>query len=126
MENRSNRGTEHNRPEAIATEQLIPTLVALRQRFEATRRTELTRLGPKLSALSLEARTRLDEISRLIVEQLLLTPAEQLKSIGNGTLAIRYADVLNRLFQLEIDDKAESGSEDCEPAVSTRRATEAG
>jgi glutamyl-tRNA reductase len=126
MENRSDRGKELNCAEVIVTEELILTLAALRERFEATRRTELTRLEPKLSALSLEARTRLDEISRLIVEKLLLTATEQLKSIGNGRMGIRYADVLNRLFQLVVDDKGESRSEDSESAVSTRRSIETG
>jgi glutamyl-tRNA reductase len=87
--------------------EIVPTLVALRQRFETIRRAELTRLEPKLSGLSLEARTRLDEITRLIVEQLLLTPTEQLKSVSNGTMGVRYADALNRLFRLALDDKIE-------------------
>jgi hypothetical protein len=41
--------------EPYVSREIIPTLVALRQRFEAIRRAELTRLQPKLSALSLEA-----------------------------------------------------------------------
>ena len=86
---------------------IIPTLVALRQRFEAIRRAELIRLEPKLSALSLEARTRLDEITRLIVEELLLTPTEQLKSVSDGTMRARYVDALNRLFRLVAEDKVE-------------------
>ena len=38
------------------------------------------RLEPKLAALPPEARARVDEITRLIVEKLLLTPTEQLKA----------------------------------------------
>ena len=87
--------------------EIIPTLVALRQRFEAIRRAELTRLEPKLSALSLEARTCLDEITRLIVEKLLLTPTEQLKSVSDGTIRVRYVDALNRLFRLADEEKVE-------------------
>jgi glutamyl-tRNA reductase len=103
----------------LESRETIPTLVALRQRFEAIRRAELTRLEPKLSGLSLEARTRVDEITRLIVEKLLLTPTEQLKSVSNGTMGVRYADALNRLFRLPVDDKVESLPEGSEPAVST-------
>jgi glutamyl-tRNA reductase len=131
-ENLARRSTELERAEAIVAEEvnrftswlgsreIIPTLVALRQRFEAIRRAELTRLEPKLSALSLEARTRLDEITRLIVEKLLLTPTEQLKSVSNGTMGVRYADALNRLFRLAVDDKVDSLPEGSETAVSTR------
>jgi glutamyl-tRNA reductase len=131
-ENLARRSTELGRAGAIMAEEtnqftsslesraIIPTLVALRQRFEAIRRAELTRLEPKLSALSLEARTRLDEITRLIVEKLLLTPAEQLESVSNGTMGVRYADALNRLFRLAVDDKVDSFSEGSETAVSTR------
>ena len=61
----------------------IPTVVALRQRFEAIRRAELERLELKLVALPPEARARVDEITRLIVEKLLLTPTEQLKALGD-------------------------------------------
>jgi glutamyl-tRNA reductase len=125
-ENLARRSTELERAEAIVAEEvnrfsswrqsreIIPTLVALRQRFEAIRRAELTRLEPKLSALSPEARTRLDEITRLIVEKLLLTPTEQLKSVSDGRMRVRYADALNRLFRLAAEDKAESLSEDSE------------
>ena len=104
-QNLARRSTELERAGAIMAEEMNR---ALRQRFEAIRRAELTRLEPKLSALSLEARTRLDEITRLIVEKLLLTPTEQLKSVSNGTMGVRYAGALNRLFRLALDDKIES------------------
>jgi glutamyl-tRNA reductase len=74
--------------------------VALRQRFEAIRRAELVRLEPKLSGLPPEARARIDEITRLIVEKLLLTPTEQLKAISDEAMVVAYADALNRLFSL--------------------------
>jgi glutamyl-tRNA reductase len=79
-ENLARCDTELERAEAIVAEEVnrstswlesretVPTLVALRQRFEDIRRAELTRLEPKLSALSLEgglASTRLpDSLSR--------------------------------------------------------------
>ena len=90
-------------PSGLQSREITLTLVALHQRFEAIRRAELTRLQPKLSALSPAAKTRLDEITRLIVEKLLLTPTEQLTSVSDGTLGVRYADMLNRLFRLSID-----------------------
>ena len=50
-----------------------------------------------------EARARLDEITHLIVEKLLLAPTEQLKAADDATQAVAYADALNRLFSLTTD-----------------------
>ncbi|CAN5886480.1 glutamyl-tRNA reductase [soil metagenome] len=79
---------------------MIPTVVALRQRFEAIRRTELSRLNHKLSKLPPEAVAQVDHITRLIVEKLLLTPTEQLKAVSDDALAASYSDALSRLFSL--------------------------
>jgi glutamyl-tRNA reductase len=73
--------------------------VALRQRFEAIRQAELKRLEPKLSSLPPEARARVDEITRLIVEKLLLAPTEQLKASDEQMVQL-YSDALGRLFSL--------------------------
>jgi hypothetical protein len=96
---------------------IVPTLVALRKHFEAIRRAELTRLERKLAALSPEVRTRLDEITRLIVEKLLLAPIEQLTSVGDGPMRVGYADALSRLFQLPAED--EDGVEGSETRART-------
>jgi glutamyl-tRNA reductase len=84
----------------MQSREIVPTVVALRQRFEAIRQAELTRLEPKMSGLSPDARARVDEITRLIVEKLLLTPTEQLKAVNDETMVVAYADALNRLFSL--------------------------
>jgi glutamyl-tRNA reductase len=106
------RESEVARAEAIVGEELekfgswfrargvIPTVVALRQRFEDVRRAELERLDFKLAALSPEARARVDEVTRLIVEKLLLTPTEQLKAIGETDAATTHAEAIARLFGL--------------------------
>jgi glutamyl-tRNA reductase len=111
-ENLTRRASEVNRAEAIVDEELekfstwfrsrgaIPTVVALRQRFETIRRSELERLAFKLSALSPEARGRVEEVTRLIVEKLLLTPTEQLKTLGDSETVGVYAEALTRLFGL--------------------------
>ncbi|HXG54904.1 MAG TPA: glutamyl-tRNA reductase [Vicinamibacterales bacterium] len=80
---------------------VIPTVVALRQRFEAIRRAELSRLNHKLSGLPPEALAQVDHVTKLIVEKLLLTPTEQLKAVSDDGLAASYSDALNRLFSLE-------------------------
>lgn len=111
-ENLARRSSQIERAEAIVTEEVaafmgwlgsrraVPTVVALRQRFDDIRRAELKRLEPKLAKLPPEARARIDEITRLIVEKLLLTPTEQLKRISEPERVAAYSDALNRLFSL--------------------------
>lgn len=111
-ENLERRGGEITRAEHIVDEEVtrfrswqrsrgaIPTVVALRQRFEAIRRSELQRLEPKLAQLPPEARAKVDEVTRLIVEKLLLQPTEQLKAVDTPEAVAQYADALSRLFGL--------------------------
>ncbi len=121
QENLSRRGAEMTKAEAIVDDEVgrfmtwqrsrsaIPTVVALRQRFESIRRSELQRLDGKIAALPPEARARVDEITRLIVEKLLLSPTEQLKSLNDPDMVVTYADALNRLFGLA--SPSDNGSE---------------
>ena len=130
-ENLARRGAELERADAIVCEEvrrfaswmqsreIIPTVVALRQRFDAIRRAELARLDSRLSGLPPEARARVDEITRLIIEKLLHTPTEKLKSIGDDTMAMTYADALNQLFSL-LDEAEGGGSETPRAKVSAR------
>jgi len=111
-ENLSRRESEVARAEAIVSEEIekfaawfrsrgaVPTIVALRQRFENIRRAELERLDFKLAALPPDARARVDEVTHLIVEKLLLTPTEQLKATGDAEALAAYAEALGRLFAL--------------------------
>jgi glutamyl-tRNA reductase len=122
-ENLARRSGELQRADAIVEEEvvkfaawmqsreIIPTVVALRQRFEEIRQAELNRLAPKLAGLPPEARARVDEITRLMVEKLLLTPTEQLKATSDEATIVAYADALNRLFSLSdesIQDQIEA------------------
>ena len=116
-ENLARRSSEVARAEAIVTEEVdkfgawfrsrgaIPTVVALRQKFEAIRRAELDRLDFKLSALPPEARARVDEITHLMVEKLLLMPTEQLKALGDAETVGAYSEALTRLFGLAEPDE---------------------
>src|SRR5205823_878747 len=92
-ENLARRASEVARAETIVAEEVakfstwlrsrgaIPTVVALRQRFDAVRRSEVERLA---ATLPIEVRERVDDITRLVVEKLLLTPTEQLKSLSDA------------------------------------------
>jgi glutamyl-tRNA reductase len=118
-ESMSRRGHQVERADAIVADEVdkfigwwrsrnaVPTVVALRQRFEEIRRAELQRLEPKLGALSPEARARVDDVTRLIVEKLLLTPTEQLKSAPDQRTIETWADALARLFGFSGDVERE-------------------
>ena len=116
QENLARRGAELTLAEKIVDEEttrfaawmqsreIIPTVVALRQRFESIRRAELDRLKQKFSNLPPEAHAQIDNITRLIVEKLLLTPTEQLKAVSDDALAASYSDALSRLFSLSAEE----------------------
>jgi len=120
-ENLSRRKAEVERAEAIVNEEVtkfmawqrsrtaVPTVVALRQRFEAIRRAELQRLEGKLGGLSPESRARVDEVTRLIVEKLLLEPTEQLKALPDEETQAAYTEAVNRLFRLTDDEPLDDG-----------------
>ena len=131
QENLSRRSREIAHAETIVAEELlkfatwqrsrgaVPTVVALRQRFDAIRRAELQRLDGKLGGLSPEARARVDEVTRLIVEKLLLEPTEQLKALPDEETQIAYTEAINRLFRLRT---GESTSSSTDAAADTSRA----
>jgi glutamyl-tRNA reductase len=126
QENLARRGAEIARAEAIVAEELarfmawqrsrrtIPTVVALRQRFDDIRRAELQRLDTRLSGLPPEARARLDEVTRLIVEKLLLEPTEQLKALPDEETQAAYTEAVNRLFRLAEGEPPEAAAGDGE------------
>jgi glutamyl-tRNA reductase len=117
QENIARRTGEMARAEGIVSEEVekfggwfrsrgaIPTVVALRTHFEAVRRAELDRLEFKLASLPPDARARVDEVTRLIVEKLLLTPTEQLKTLNDADTVGAYSEALMRLFRLEEADR---------------------
>jgi glutamyl-tRNA reductase len=84
----------------------VATIVALRQRFDAIRKSELQRLDGKLSGLGPDARTKVDEVTRLIVEKLLLEPTEQLKALPDEDTQVAYTEAVNRLFGLRGEEPA--------------------
>ena len=108
-ENLARRASQVHRAEAIVGEEVekftswlrsrsaIPLVVALRQRFEAVRQSELDRLTTGWSA---DSRERVDDITRLIMEKLLLMPTEQLKALGDDDSVSAYGEALTRLFGL--------------------------
>ncbi len=113
-ENMARRESEIARAQVIVNEEVdrfagwlrsrgaIPTVVALRKHFEQVWRSEFERLEPKMAALPPDAKERVEDITRLVVEKLLLTPTEQLKALGGDTETLTsYSEALTRLFGLD-------------------------
>jgi glutamyl-tRNA reductase len=133
QENLSRRAAEIEKAESIVNEEVtkymtwqrsrgaVPTVVALRQRFETIRRAELQRLEGKLGTLPPDARARVEEITRLIVEKLLLEPTEQLKALPDEETQAAYTEAVNRLFRLQHNDAPGPSERDAEPRETERR-----
>jgi glutamyl-tRNA reductase len=110
-ENTSKRGAEILHAEGIVGDEVVrfgawrrsmgavPAVVALRRRFDAIRRTELDRLGVKLSSLTEADRARVEDVTRLIIEKLLLEPTERLKAATDEETQMAYAEALVHLFR---------------------------
>jgi glutamyl-tRNA reductase len=126
QENLSKRSAEIEQAEAIVREELrrfvawqksrgaIQTVVALRDRFDAIRRSEMQRLDPKLAGLPPETRALFDHLTRLIVEKLLLDPTEELKALPDEETQVAYTEAVNRLFRLRTEGSSttEEGAAD--------------
>jgi glutamyl-tRNA reductase len=123
-ENLARRASEVDRADRIVGEEVarfaawfrsrgaIPIVVALRQHIEGIRRSELERLAFKLSPLPPEARARVEEVTRLVVEKILLTPTEQLKALGDAETINVYTEALTRLFGLSQQAPGEEAPSD--------------
>ena len=137
-ENVNRRQAEVQRAEAIVADEVasfatwqrsreaVPTVIALRQRFEDIRVAELARMNSKIAGLPPEAQNRVEEITRLVIEKLLHTPTEQLKALPDRDTVEIYTDALTRLFDLAGDDTctrddSESNTGSNERAVRRKR-----
>ncbi len=114
-ENLQGRSNEAAKAESIVIEEVqsfvrwigsleqVPTITALRQRFDDIRRGEIEKsLGGSLKNLSPEQRAALDDMTSAIINKLLHAPIAQLKSRNDGDdEAALYIAALKKLFDLE-------------------------
>ena len=117
-ENLSRRTGEIERAESIVADEVerfirwhrsrtaVPTIVALRQKFDSIRRAELRRLEGKLNGLPPDAARIVDDITRLIMEKTLLEPTEQLKALPDEETQVAYTEAVNRIFSLREEEPA--------------------
>jgi glutamyl-tRNA reductase len=114
--NLQGRTSEAEKAEAIVQEEVegflrwfgaldqVPTITALRQRFEEVRRQEIERgLGRGLKDLSPAQRGALDDLTSAMINKLLHVPISQLKKglAEEDAETALYIAALKRLFELE-------------------------
>jgi len=116
-ENLQGRSNEAAKAESIVGEEVqsfvrwigsleqVPTITALRQRFDVIRRGEIDRsLGAGLKTLSPEQRTALEDMTTAMINKFLHAPITQMKRRGDNDSdddSALYIAALKRLFDLE-------------------------
>jgi glutamyl-tRNA reductase len=116
--NRDDRGREAVKAEAIVDEEVdsfcrwmagldaVPTIVALRNKAEAIRQTELAKtLSSSLRHLDASEREALEAMTNAIVNKLLHAPITQLKQQERRE-AVYFVAALRQLFEIEEPDKS--------------------
>jgi glutamyl-tRNA reductase len=121
--NQDERGREAQKAEAmiadavegfwewLATLDVVPTIVALRQKVDAIRVGEVARTGGALQSLTPEQRQAVDQLTTAIVNKILHRPIIQLKQHQRGRSETFYVDAARRLFGLTDEDESDDGQE---------------
>jgi glutamyl-tRNA reductase len=114
-ENLQERSNEANKAEGIVQEEVqsfvrwvnsleqVPTITALRRRFEEIRRREMEKsLGGSLKDLSEQQRAALEDMTTAMINKMLHAPISQLKNNpDNDDEATLYVAALKKMFELE-------------------------
>ncbi len=113
--NREQRRIEAEKAEAIVAGEVaqfvawlgslevVPTIVALRSRFEEIVRGEVARTLSAWSGISPEHEKRLEAMTSAVIAKLLHTPISVLKHTGQGGRIDLYVDALRSLFDLSTE-----------------------
>jgi len=116
-ENRDERNREAQKAEHIVTEEVesfwrwlghlevVPTIVALREKMEAIRHAELQKTLGSLKELGPRERDALEAMTSAIVNKILHTPITRLKQRDRRSEAF-YIDAARRLFDIEDPDES--------------------
>jgi glutamyl-tRNA reductase len=87
----------------------VPTIVALRERFEAVRAGETERILGRLEHLSERDRKLVEQYGEALVNKLLHGPSAQLRHLGSGDRGVQLASALRYLFRLDEGTAGEKG-----------------
>ena len=118
-QNRREREKEAQHAERIVEEELasvndwlrslevVPTIATLRESVEDIRRSELERLGNKLSDLTDEQRAQVDMLTASIVNKILHMPTVKMKEVAGRDQCYLYVDAVRTLFDLDAGEAEE-------------------
>jgi glutamyl-tRNA reductase len=116
-ENRDERNREAEKAEHIVTQEVdafwrwldhlevVPTIVALREKMDAIRRAELQKTLGSLKDLGPRERAALESMTEAIVNKILHSPITRLKQRDRRREAF-YIDAARRLFDIEDSDES--------------------
>jgi glutamyl-tRNA reductase len=98
---------------------VVPTVVALREKADKIRRAELKKTFSSLKSVSEEDLEAIDRLTASLVKKMLHDPTVYLKERGHRDQKAMYIDVVRKLFKLDepnhtnhkSDDDAEQGGE---------------
>jgi glutamyl-tRNA reductase len=84
----------------VSESEISATLVSLRERFEAVRRSEVQRVHGLLGNLSPEQKNAIDSLSHALIERVLQAPMALLKKGSSGNQAGSVLEAVRRIFNL--------------------------
>ena len=82
--------------------EVVPTIIALKDKVEEIRRKELERTMGRLRSLSPEEVQIIDGLTNTIINKILHNPLVALKLEAHSTNGLLYAEAVRKLFNLEI------------------------
>jgi len=83
--------------------EVVPTIVALRSRFNEILRTEVERTMVAWKGIAPEHEKRIEAMTAAMISKLLHTPISVLKHTGQGNRIDLYLDALRSLFDLQVE-----------------------
>lgn len=82
--------------------EVVPTIVALKEKVEDIRKKEIERTIGRFKSLSPEEIQMIEGLTQTIVNKILHNPLVSLKSEANSTNGLLYTEAVKRLFNLDI------------------------
>ena len=90
--------------------EVVPTIVALRNKIEDIRQGELKKAGPVLQELTPEQQKAIEAMSQAMINKILHDPITFLKKPGDPFQISKQADLTQKIFNLNAEAEAEENS----------------
>jgi len=90
--------------------EVVPTIVALRNKIEDIRQGELKKAGPVLQELPPEQQKAIEAMIQAMINKILHDPITFLKKPGDPFQISKQADLTQKIFNLNAETEAEENS----------------